>query len=280
MVATPIGNLRDITLRALDVLERVDLIAAEDTRTTGNLLKHFSIRTKLFSLHQHNEHARVQAIVERLGWGGSIALVSDAGTPAVSDPGALLVRAVRAAGFAVVPVPGANAAVAALSATGLRAAKFLFYGFLSSRQTERKHELESLRALPFAMVFHEAPHRVQETVRDLAQVLGAERTLTIARELTKRYEAIHSAPLGVANAWLEEDCDRQRGEFVLIVEGAPLAPLDPSVEHLRHTLAVLLREVPLKQAVQLGVELTGASRKTVYALALEMKQSESLKESD
>jgi 16S rRNA (cytidine1402-2'-O)-methyltransferase len=270
VVATPIGNLRDLTLRALDVLKAVDVLAAEDTRVTRHLLQHYGIDTRPISLHEHIEEEAGSRIVELLRAGRSVALVSDAGTPAVSDPGARLVRRVRQAGFAIVPVPGASAVTAAVSAAGLPAGRFLFYGFLPAQTGGRVRELEALREQAAALVFYEAPHRVRETLADLAQVLGGERELVIARELTKLFETIHACRLDEALAWLDADPNRSKGEFVLLVQGAP-APGDAQAEEGKRVLAVLLRELPLKQAVQLAAEITGAKRNALYERALELK---------
>lgn len=270
VVATPIGNLRDMTLRALDVLREADLIAAEDTRNTANLLKQYQIGGKrLLALHQHNERGGAEKIIEHLQRGETVALVTDAGTPAVSDPGALLVEAVRAAGCRVVPVPGANAAVAALSAAGLAAPHFLFYGFLPNKSAARRTELQALAALPYTLVFYEAPHRILECAADLQAVLGGEREIVFARELTKLFESIHRCRLDEALDWLNGDANRQRGEFVLLVSGAP--PQSGEEEGLR-VLKPLLDELPLKQAVQLAVKISGAQRNTLYQAALRMKE--------
>jgi 16S rRNA (cytidine1402-2'-O)-methyltransferase len=200
VVATPIGNLRDITLRALDVLKTADIIAAEDTRNTSHLLGHFAVSTKLMALHEHNERIAAPKIIEALQAGKTVALVSDAGSPGISDPGAILVRAVRAAGFPVVPLPGPSAVICALSAAGLDAPHFLFYGFLPSKPALRRKELNLLKDLPYTLAFYEAPHRIVETVDDLLQMLGGEREITLARELTKMFESIHCCKLAEAPA--------------------------------------------------------------------------------
>lgn len=270
VVATPIGNLRDVTLRALDVLGKVDAVAAEDTRVTRHLLEHYGIAARPLSLREHNEEAAAGRVVELLRAGKSVALVSDAGTPAISDPGARLVRRVRQAGFAVVPIPGPSALTAALSAAGVPEGRFLFFGFLPAQAGARVRELASLQALRAALVFYEAPHRVRETLEDLVAVLGAERELTIARELTKLFETIHACRLGEAVAWLDADPHRSKGEFVLIVQGAAASP-DPQAEEGERVLAILLRDLPVKQAVQLAAEISGAKRNALYARALELK---------
>ncbi len=268
-MATPIGNLRDITLRALDVLKSVAVIAAEDTRVTAQLLNHYGIAAKLTALHEHNEKHVVPRLLAQLAQGKSIALVSDAGTPAISDPGAHLVAAARAAGYSVTPVPGANAAVAALSAAGLAVPHFLFYGFLPKRAADRRRELGRLVTCPSALVFFEAPHRIRDCIVDLCDMLGAERRIVIARELTKLFETIHGCSLAEAVDWLEGDGNRRKGEFVLIVEGA--TPHEASADDVKRVLATLLAELPLKQAVALGTKITGAKKNELYKLALELK---------
>ena len=270
VVATPIGNLRDITLRALDVLAAADVIAAEDTRNTAHLLTHHGISAKkLMAAHQHNERGAAEKIIAMLQAGQSVAYVSDAGTPAVSDPGALLVHAVLAAGLRVIPIPGASAAVAALSAAGLNEPHFLFYGFLPNKSAARRTALQALSSHPYALVFYEAPHRIVECVADLCAVLGGERQIVLAREITKLFETIHACALGDAEAWLLSDSNQQRGEFVVLVSGAqPQGGL--SVE-TKHILEVLLKELPLKQAVQLATQISGASRNELYQRALQIK---------
>ena len=266
VVATPIGNLEDISLRALKVLATVDVIAAEDTRNTSVLLARHGIPGRPVSLHEHNEARRAGQVVEWLQQGRSVALVSDAGTPGVSDPGAHVVACVRAAGLRVVPVPGPNAAVTAYSAAGLSGGRFLFYGFLPARAAARREAIASLAALPWALVFHEAPHRVVDSVADLAAGLPGERTLVIARELTKVYETVASLPLAEGESWLCADPNRCRGEFTLVVSGAVGSEAETS--SWESTLAQLLQELPLAQSVRLTCTLTGARRKPVYERAL------------
>ncbi len=270
VVATPLGNLGDIGARALEVLRGADAVACEDTRHTRHLLDHFGIRAETFSLHEHNEAATAERLLRLLREGRTLALVSDAGTPAVSDPGARAVAAVRAAGFAVIPVPGPNAAIAALSASGLTDPHFLFYGFLPAKEAARRKAIAGLKPLPCALVFYEAPHRIEETVADLAAELEPERTLVIARELTKLFESIASLPLAEAPAWLGADADRRRGEFVLAVSAPP--PAEGLGPEAARVLALLLAELPLKQAVKLAAEISGASKNALYDLALEKKR--------
>lgn len=282
-MATPIGNLGDITLRAIEVLKAVDVIAAEDTRYTRPLLSQCGIAAKrLIAVHDHNERDAATGVMQLLEQGMAVALVSDAGTPAISDPGAHVVAAAHEAGFTVVPVPGASALTAAISASGTRGGHkegengFLFYGFLPAKKGERIRALEKLNDVPFATVFYEAPHRIMESVADMVTVLGENRRIVLARELTKKFETIHRSRLGDTLAWLTEDENRQRGEFVLIIE--PLAALPAAEEEtareLQHTLEVLLGALPLKQAVTLAAKLTGAKKNAVYALALTLRHRE------
>lgn len=273
VVATPIGNLADISARALAVLAEVDLIAAEDTRTTAQLLAHHGIgtSTRLTALHQHNEAGRAAGLIQTLIAGEDIALVSDAGTPGISDPGALLVAEARAAGITVCPIPGANAAIAALSAAGMAEQHFLFFGFLSSKSAARRKELETLRELPHALVFYEAPHRVLECVADMAATLGGARDIVLARELTKLFESIHRCRLSEALAWLEGDANRQRGEFVLIVAGAPKMEQQGLPAEAERVLRLLLNALPLKQAVALATSITGERKNELYDRALTLR---------
>lgn len=269
VVPTPLGNLGDMTQRAIDVLRSVQWVAAEDTRHSGPLLKHFGSSARLLAAHQHNEAGAAQQVIARLAAGESVALISDAGTPAVSDPGARLVADVRAAGYRVVPLPGPCAAIAALSASGLSEAHFLFYGFLPSRAKQREEALRELSALPYALVFYEAPHRILETVAALATVFGAGRTLVLARELTKLFETIHSCPADQALTWLEADSNRQRGEFVLLVSGAAVSGDDGEAERI---LKLLLDDgLPVKQAAKLAHAITGVGKNALYERALAMK---------
>ena len=270
VVATPIGNLADISQRALDTLRQVDLIAAEDTRHSGQMLVRMGISTRMTALHEHNEQRATPALIAALQYGQNIALITDAGTPAISDPGALLVAAAHEAGVRVVPIPGASAAVAALSAAGFTAPGWLFYGFLPARASARRNALQDLAQLPWTLVFYEAPHRITECIADLYAVLG-ERRLVIARELTKLYESVHALPLSEAAAWLAADSQRQRGEFVLMLSGAQPIKMDESESQLRDTLKVLLEELPLKQAAHLAARLTGVKKNICYQLALSMR---------
>lgn len=270
VVATPIGNLRDITLRALDVLRGVDIVAAEDTRVTQGLLAAYGIRKPLTALHEHNEARVTPKLVDALKAGRSIALVSDAGTPGISDPGAYLVRSVRAAGLPLVPIPGASAITTALSVAGLAAPKWLFHGFLPPRPKARRQVLTELAALPFHLVFFEVPHRIVESVADMAAVLGPKRELVLARELTKRFEQITHLTLGQAPDWLAADPDRQRGEFALVVSGAVHSESSNEAA-ARKILNTLLDELPASQAARIAARLTGLKRSDLYARALSGK---------
>ena len=271
VVPTPLGNLGDMTQRAIEVLHQVAWVAAEDTRHTAPLLKHFGCAARLLPAHEHNEEAAARQVIAKLSDGDSVALVSDAGTPAVSDPGARLVARVREAGFRVVPLPGACAAVTALSASGLADSHFLFYGFLPAKAKQREDVLRGLIELPYALVFYEAPHRILEAVEALTQVYGPDRTLVMARELTKLFETIHSCPLGEALEWLQADANRQRGEFVLLVSGAVPSGDDGEGERV---LTLLLDEgMPVKQAAKLAHSITGAGKNAMYELALALKKS-------
>jgi 16S rRNA (cytidine1402-2'-O)-methyltransferase len=273
VVATPIGNLRDITLRALEVLAAADVLAAEDTRNTAHLLAHHGISAnKLIAVHQHNERGAAEKINTLLQAGQSVAFVSDAGTPAVSDPGALLVQAVRAAGLRVIPIPGASAAMAALSVAGFSEPHFLFYGFLPNKSAARCTVLQSLISHPYTLVFYEAPHRIVECVADLCAVLGGKRQIVLAREITKMFETIYACELHDAEAWLLSDSNQQRGEFVVLVSGA--VPQPGLSEETLTTLVSLLDELPLKQAVQLAAKITGANRNELYQRALQIKSPE------
>jgi len=258
-------------LRALEILRNVDAIAAEDTRNTTRLLNHFAIAAKLIALHEHNEYQAASRLIEMLQSGKSVALVSDAGTPAVSDPGAYLVAKVREAGIRVCPIPGANAAISAFSAAGITAPHFLFYGFLPHTASERKRELAALKATPHTLVFYESPHRILASMADLREVLGGARTVTIARELTKIFETIHTCTLEDALDWLEADPNQQKGEFVLLVSGAEVVQAEGVGEEAQRILQLLLAEMPLKQAVKLAAEISGEKKNALYELALQLK---------
>jgi 16S rRNA (cytidine1402-2'-O)-methyltransferase len=272
VVATPIGNLADITLRALHLLSRCDYIACEDTRHTQQLLRAYGIDkpgSQLIALHQHNEHEAAQTVLQHLGQGLRVAYVSDAGTPAISDPGARLVDATRQAGFRVLPLPGASSVTTALSASGMTGdSGFVFAGFLSSKATERQLAVQQLAQESRAVVLLEAPHRIEALAMALA-VLGPRR-VTLGRELTKQFEQIETLPAQDLSAWLAEKPERLRGEFVLVLHDAPVD--EATGEGLR-VLQLLLPELPLKTAVKLAAEISGESKNTLYDLALALKKS-------
>ena len=272
VVATPIGNLRDVTLRALDILASVDVIAAEDTRITSKLLARHGIATRPRALHQHNEAREAESIIAELRRGRSVALVTDAGTPGISDPGARLVRAVHEARCPVVPIPGPSAVVAAISAAGLVAERFAFVGFLPAQSKARRECLATIATWPFAVVCYEAPHRVAATLDELAQTLDSRRMLTIAREITKTFETIASLPLADAATWIAADPNRTRGEFVLIVD-APRSETQSSALTSRseRLLAALLDELPPARAARVAAAATGLARDALYARALALQ---------
>jgi 16S rRNA (cytidine1402-2'-O)-methyltransferase len=273
VVATPIGNLRDISTRALDTLKRVARIAAEDTRHSKKLLSHYGIGTPMTALHEHNEAEQSAMLLKLLESGDDLALISDAGTPLISDPGYFLVHAARAAGVRVVPVPGPSACITALSASGLPSDRFVFEGFLPPRQSARRQRLEALRGESRTLVFYESPHRIVDSLDDMAGVFGADRLAVIARELSKVYETIEDGALGALADWLIRDTNQQKGEFVILVHGAPdrnRAAMD--VQDLQ-VLQVLLQELPLKQAAALAAKITGAPKNRLYERGLELKKS-------
>ena len=272
VVATPIGNLSDISLRALDVLGKVDLIAAEHVQNSQHLLSAHAITTaKWISLHQHNEAVVSEKILASLNSGKSVALLTDAGTPGISDPGAILVRQVRSQSHPVIPVPGPNAAVCAMSAAGIMNPHFLFYGFLPTKNGLRKRELAALQSYPYTLIFYEAPHRILECVTDMLEIFGPDRELTIARELTKLFETIHTGTLQQILNWLQADANQQKGEFVLLLSAAEVPEKSEISDQARHTLTCLLAELPLKQAVKLTAEISGENKKALYQLALDLK---------
>jgi len=271
VVATPIGNLDDWSMRAQATLRRVALIAAEDTRHSLRLLQHFAIDTRLVPLHEHNEQGRVDALLAELEAGHDIALISDAGTPLISDPGYRLVAAAQAGGYTVVPVPGACAAIAALSAAGLASDRFVFEGFLPARAGARQQRLRELAAETRTLIFYEAPHRIAECLDDMTTVFGATRRAALARELTKTFETIRQLPVGELAAWVTSDSNQQRGEIVLVVEGAPDVVGDAALHEAERILGILLKELPVKQAAALTAEITGLKKNALYERALEMK---------
>jgi 16S rRNA (cytidine1402-2'-O)-methyltransferase len=275
LVATPIGNLADISLRAIHVLGLVDALACEDTRQGGGLLRHLGLHKPLLAVHQHNEHAGAAAVVARLAAGERVAYASDAGTPAISDPGAVLVQAVVAAGYRVLPLPGASSAAAALSVAGDTGARgFAFQGFLPVKAGERREALQALLAVEAqSQIVFEAPHRIAELIGLLAELAPARR-VTVCRELTKQFETVHTAEAGTLPAWLAADAQRLRGEFVLVLHAhVPEAAADDALPaEARRVLGLLLAELPLKQAVALAAQISGESRNRLYDAALQLKR--------
>ncbi|MBI2381537.1 MAG: 16S rRNA (cytidine(1402)-2'-O)-methyltransferase [Gammaproteobacteria bacterium] len=267
VVATPIGNLADMTPRAIEVLKSVALVAAEDTRHSARLTQHFGISTPLMALHDHNERDRSAALVSRLSAGESIALISDAGTPLISDPGYALVHAVRGAGLQVVPVPGACAFVAALSAAGLPTDRFVFEGFLPAKTQGRQSRLTELKDEARTLIFYEAPHRLLDCLEDMRTVLGEGREVVLARELTKTFETIRALPLEAMCAWVREDTNQQRGECVLLVRGVE-AEAEALPAEARRVMDILLEEMSTSAAAKLGARLTGEKKNRLYDYAL------------
>lgn len=274
IVATPIGNLQDISLRAIAVLKQVQLIAAEDTRHSRTLLQHLTIDTPLIALHEHNEHTQSEALLQRLEQGESIALVSDAGTPLISDPGYYLVKRAHQMGIKVVPIPGPSALITALSAAGLPTERFTFEGFLASKAVARAVQLKALQTENRTLIFYEAPHRIAATITAMSVIFGAEREAVIARELTKHYETIYSDRLGNLVLWLQNNVPQQRGEFVIVVHGAPLkiqAVISSEVERI---MKILRLQLSLKQAVTLTGQITGVKKNLLYTWALQQQTGE------
>ena len=266
VVATPIGNLGDLSPRALETLRSVDVIAAEDTRHTQQLLAAFGARATLLALHDHNEAAQSTQLVARMLAGENIALVSDAGTPLVSDPGFRLVRAAREAGIVVTPVPGACAAIAALSVAGIASDRFAFEGFQPNKAAARRERLQSLAAEPRTLIFYESSHRIGDTLADAASAFGPQRHAVLARELTKRFETVLDGPLPALIARLANDPDQHRGEFVLIIEGAPAGDDDAALVLGRRAFSLLREHLPPSQAARLAAEISGAPRKKLYVM--------------
>lgn len=273
VVATPIGNAGDITLRAINLLALADAVACEDTRNSAHLLTRYGLSKELIAAHEHNEREIAAKLIERLQSGQRIALVSDAGTPAISDPGARIVDAVRAAGLRVMPLPGPSAAVAALSACGLVNDEFHFVGFLPTKAKQRATALARLRGISATLVFYEAPHRIAESVAALVEAFEPTRKIVLARELTKMFEEIHRCPLSEAAAWLAADSHRQKGEYVILVEGAP-AISGADEQEAERVLAILLSECPVKQAASLAAQITGQKKNALYERALRMKEQQ------
>lgn len=269
IVATPIGNRADMSQRAIDILSEVDLIAAEDTRHSRTLLQYFNIKTKLSAYHEHNEDQQTPVLIEKLAAGNNIALISDAGTPLLSDPGYRLVKAAHEANIKVSPVPGACAAIAALSASGLPTDQFHFAGFPPARSAARIHFFEALQNIKASIIFYESSHRIEKSIADMCEVFGRERPALFAREISKTFETIKKANLHDLEAWVKNDENQRKGEFVVIVQGGEEA--SEMEVSLNHILNVLLDELPLKQASQLAAKITGLKKNMVYQTALDMK---------
>ncbi|EXE62219.1 MULTISPECIES: 16S rRNA (cytidine(1402)-2'-O)-methyltransferase [Acinetobacter] len=272
VVATPIGHLDDMTFRAIDILKSVSIVAAEDTRQSAQLFKHYNISTQLTACHDHNESNKIEQLVQKLLAGDNIALISDAGTPLISDPGFKLVRAAQEHGIRVVPVPGACAAIAALSAVGLPSDRFSFEGFLPSKASQRISQLEKLKNETQTLIFYEAPHRILECVKNMAEVFGENRPVGFAREITKTFETIKKMTLKDLVSFIENDHNQEKGEIVLVVGGAP-EKTDLEQEKLDELLKRLLQDLSVKAASQLAADLTGVKKKVAYQRALELTQS-------
>ena len=268
IVATPIGNLGDITHRGVEVLSQVDLIAAEDTRHTKKLLQHLGIQGDLFALHDHNEKQKAQVLVERLKQGQSVALVSDAGTPLISDPGYALVNACREQGLVVSPIPGACAAISALSVSGLPSNRFSFEGFLPAKSKARQDTLSELAADPRTLIFYESPRRVLDTVKDIAHTMGEERELVLARELTKSFESVYKGSAAELVDFLQLDDNHTRGEFVVMIKGYESDDQGIALEALS-SLKILVEELPLKKAAALTAKIYGLKKNALYQWGLE-----------
>ncbi len=271
VVATPIGNLEDMTPRAVRTLSEADLIAAEDTRHSGRLLRHFGIGTKTEAIHEHNERSQVPRLVEILKGGKSIAFITDAGTPLVSDPGFHLVRAARQAGIRVVPVPGACAAIAALSAAGLPSDRFVFEGFPPAKSAARRAVFEKLREESRTLIFYESPHRILESLKDMSEVFGPGREAVLARELTKQFETLRAGGLQELLEWVGRDANQQLGEFVILIHGVPRAEREAVDEEAERVLKILLDELPVSQAAALAARITGLKKNKLYEYALTLK---------
>ncbi len=267
VVATPIGHLDDMTFRAIDILKSVSIVAAEDTRQSAQLFKHYNISTQLTACHDHNESNKIEQLVQKLLAGDNVALISDAGTPLISDPGFKLVRAAQEHGIRVVPVPGACAAIAALSAVGLPSDRFSFEGFLPSKASQRISQLEKLKNETQTLIFYEAPHRILECVKNMAEVFGENRPVGFAREITKTFETIKKMTLKDLVSFIENDHNQEKGEIVLVVGGAP-EKADLEQEKLDELLKRLLQDLSVKAASQLAADLTGVKKKSLINVRL------------
>ncbi len=272
IVATPIGNLKDITQHAIEILQSVDCIAAEDTRHSQHLLKHLSITTPLISLHEHNEEERAHQLISRLRKGESLALISDAGTPLISDPGYILVSKVKNAHIPVVPIPGPCAAIAALSVAGLPTDRFVFEGFLPAKTKLRHERLEALQSESRTLVFYESPHRILNSLQTMCQVFGPDRSMVLARELTKIFETVRSGTIGEITEWVTQDENQQRGEIIVLVAGIEAISIPENTVFSDKVLNVLLETLPLKQATEIAAKITGERKNDLYHRALQLKK--------
>lgn len=273
VVATPIGHLDDMTFRAIDILKSVSIVAAEDTRQSAQLFKHYNISTPLTACHDHNESNKIEQLIETLQSGKNVALISDAGTPLISDPGFKLVRAAQEHGIRVTPVPGACAAIAALSAVGLPSDRFSFEGFLSSKSSQRINQLEKLKDETQTLIFYEAPHRILDCVKDMVAIFGEDRPVGFAREITKTFETIKKMTLKELVTFIEKDHHQQKGEIVLVVGGNP-EHKDLDQKKMDQLLTRLLQDLSVKAASQLAADLTGVKKKVTYQRALELNQDQ------
>ncbi|MGY4677067.1 16S rRNA (cytidine(1402)-2'-O)-methyltransferase [Pasteurella sp. P03HT] len=269
IVATPIGNLQDITQRALTILSQVDLVAAEDTRHSGLLLSHYGIKKPFFALHDHNEQQKARLLVEKLQQGTTIALISDAGTPLISDPGFHLVRQCRQAGIQVVPLPGACAAITALCASGIASDRFCFEGFLPAKNKARCDKLQALAQETRTLIFYESTHRILDTLSDIEKIFGADRYVVLAREITKTWETISGDTVTNLRQWLQQDVNRTKGEMVLIIEGQVLVQTDEIDPQAIKALKLISQELPLKKAAAIVAELYHYKKNFLYQYALE-----------
>ncbi len=274
VVATPIGNLEDMTPRAIRILAQADLIAAEDTRHSGKLLRHFGIGTETVAVHEHNERSQVPKLIEVLKSGKSIAFITDAGTPLVSDPGFRLVRAARQAGLTVTPVPGACAAIAALSAAGLPSDRFVVEGFPPAKSAARRAMFEKLREESRTLIFYESPHRILESLQDMAEIFGPTREAVLARELTKQFETVRGGALAELHDWVEADKHQQLGEFVILIHGVPRAEREALDAEAERVLRLLLEELPVSQAAALAAKITGLKKNMLYEYALALRKGD------
>jgi len=271
VVATPIGNLADLSARAIEVLGAVDRIVAEDTRHSRKLLQHYALQTPMTALHEHNERELAPQLVQQLVEGRSLAIISDAGTPLISDPGFNLVRLAREAGVPVVPVPGPSALICALSASGLPTDRFVFEGFLPARQTARKHRLEQLCRESRTLIFYESSHRIVESLQDMQALFGDQRQAVVARELTKQFETIHGDTLAALVQWVTADPNQQKGEFVVLVQGLAQVESQDVTPEAEQLLLLLLEELPIKKAAKLTARFTGLNKRALYDRALQIK---------